>query len=93
MIKVEKELDLFDLVLEILFADELWALKQGFHRFFQREALSWKDCKVVLKVFRSFAENIGVTDDQSTYSFHIETFLVNKIALKCLQTSVRSLIE
>jgi hypothetical protein len=40
VIKVEKELDLFDLVLEILFADELWALKQGFHRFFQREALS-----------------------------------------------------
>lgn len=47
----------------------------------------------MFKVLCGLAEDIWITDDQGSHSFHIKTLLVNEEALESLEACFSSLIE
>ena len=88
MVQVEEELNLLNLLVEILSADQLGALKESTHGLLLLNALALHCLKVVSEILLSFAKYIGVPHRQGADRVHLEAFLVHEKTLKSLDASL-----
>jgi hypothetical protein len=93
MVKVEQKLNLLDLLLQILPADQLGALKQRAHWLLVWNALSFHCFEVLIEFLLGLAQNVGVPYDHGANWIHLETFLVHEETLEGLDTGLFAINE
>ena len=84
VIEVEQELNLLNLFLKVLSADQLGALKKGTHRLLIWNTLSLHGFKVLSEFLFGLAQDIGVPDCHSANRVHLESLFVDKETLECV---------